>query len=830
MTLVQGELKLVTDAPDEVSQVWIQAPKERLHGTGMITDGRASEQVKNGVVSFNALPGVAVMVLLVNGIPSLTKKLLVPDKANATLRECIEAVGLADDGTLSELEELALEVARVAAQIASADRLESWASETASAAAQAQLSKDEANNAANRAGGHQSNAEQAESNAKQAEENAKQHEIQAGSYKNATVALAQNASNAAASAADDVREELKVSIQDTVASAAAAKTSETNAALHEEGAKDAAERAEFAATETIQQVEGDFATRNYVDSAAWSKKPLSSGDNINNLSSGIYPVPSGTVATDLGLPEANAGTLHHYELDPSRLYRRQYFRADPTTESATEYRRTYYNGTWREWSITGAIPHRRGKVGESQAPDTMTGANFEGLWNYDSAQARAWGLPSLAAGFLDISVSGFSTLQEMTTLTTPILSYRRRWYNGNWSGDWERIGGGTTQPPAASSADEYAISTSKSAVNLLMPSVVDPTLSYADDHAALMDDLKLREGTVVPKGKAAVALVADHGTTVFKEWMWAEAKARDIPFTMALAPEIHLDGKGDSRHAASNEDIKQWIAEGLVIASHSGDHGGASGYFDVSRQIQTSKMKLEEKLETQVDCWVQPGYSLALGSYDDFGTGQSASRYTDYYAGRMLQQNYSVVTGYAGDDFVYPGDADLPVGVRRSLTERKDNQASVLATIEQAIATGGKHINFCHPYALVESSNTYVTKSEYIEYLDWLAAKRDAGDLVLLTLPQLAVARNTPPVVFEYGTEWSITSEPVPDWTVWAVGRVYPPAGHYYIENEGGARAEVRPSGTGNSIVSGSVVFVEQGEHILGMYGKEGHKIMIYPL
>lgn len=268
MTLVQGELKLVTDAPDEVSQVWIQAPKERLHGTGMITDGRASEQVKNGVVSFNALPGVAVMVLLVNGIPSLTKKLLVPDKANATLRECIEAVGLADDGTLSELEELALEVARVAAQIASADRLESWASETASAAAQAQLSKDEANNAANRAGGHQSNAEQAESNAKQAEANAKQHEIQAGSYKNATVALAQNASNAAASAADDVREELKVSIQDTVASAAAAKTSETNAALHEEGAKDAAERAEFAATETIQQVEGDFATRNYVDATA----------------------------------------------------------------------------------------------------------------------------------------------------------------------------------------------------------------------------------------------------------------------------------------------------------------------------------------------------------------------------------------------------------------------------------------------------------------------------------------------------------------------------------------------------------------------------------
>lgn len=741
MTLVQGELRLVTDTPAEVSQVWVQASEERLHGTGMVTTGRASEQVANGVVSFDALPGAAVMVLLVNGIPSTTVKLLIPDKASATLRECIEAVGLADDGALSELEELALEVARIAAQIASADRLEVWASETASAAAQAQLSKDEANNAANRAGGHQSNAEQAESNAKQAEANAKQHEIQAGSYKNATVALAQNASNAAASAADDVREELKVSIQDTVASAAAAKTSETNAALHEEGAKDAAERAEFAATETIQQVEGDFATRNYVDNVAWSKPPLTSGDNVDDLSSGIYPVPTGTVATDLGLPEANLGTLHHYELDASRLYRRQYFRADPTTESATEYRRTYYNGNWREWSVTGAIPHRRGKVDTAQSPDAMTGANFEGLWNYDSSQAIAWKLPSQAAGFLDISVSGFSTLQTMTTLTTPILSYRRRWYNGNWSGDWERIGGGTAQPPAASSADEYAISTSKAAVNMLMPSVVDPTLSYADDHAALVADLKSRLGGVVTGGKAAVALVADHGTTVFKEWLWAAARERDIPFTMALAPEIHLDGKGDSRHTATNDDIKQWISEGLVIASHSGDHSGASGYFDVSRQIETSKAKLEEKLETTVDCWVQPGYSLDTGSYDGFGTGQTASRYTDYYAGRMLQQNYAVVTGYVGDDYIYPGGVDLPVGVRRSLTERKDNQATVLATIEQAISTGGKHINFCHPYALVDSSSTYVTKSEYIAYLDWLAAKRDAGDLVLLTLPQLAVAQ-----------------------------------------------------------------------------------------
>lgn len=238
MTLVQGELRLVTDTPDEVSQVWIQAPKERLHGTGMVTTGRASEQVTNGVVSFNALPGAAVMVLLVNGIPSTTVKLLIPDKANATLRECIEAVGLADAGTLSELESLSLEVARIAAQIASADQLETWAGETASAAAQAQTSKDEANYAANRARGHESNAKQSELNADSAANTAQAH--------------AESASISSESALD---------------SASEAKESETNSAIYEAHSLSAAERAEFAAEETIQQVEGDFATRNYVDTA-----------------------------------------------------------------------------------------------------------------------------------------------------------------------------------------------------------------------------------------------------------------------------------------------------------------------------------------------------------------------------------------------------------------------------------------------------------------------------------------------------------------------------------------------------------------------------------
>src|SRR5699024_11729640 len=72
-------------------------------------------------------------------------------------------------------------------------------------------------------------------------------------------------------------------------------------------------------------------------------------------------------------------------------------------------------------------------------------------------------------------------------------------------------------------------------------------------------------------------------------------------------------------------------------------------YTTLFRSIVTSKAKLEEKLETVVDCWVQPGYSLSLGNYDGFGTGQSEERYRDYYAGKIgratseLQSRFDLV-------------------------------------------------------------------------------------------------------------------------------------------------------------------------------------------
>lgn len=125
-----------------------------------------------------------------------------------------------------------------------------------------------------------------------------------------------DAATAASSAVDNARIELGNIVSDaadyatgSATSAAQAKTSETNAATHEANSLSAAERAEFAAKETIQQVSGDFATRNYVDASAWTRGVVdTSVTSIDELDFGSWGIASTTVANNLNLPFAQ-GTL-----------------------------------------------------------------------------------------------------------------------------------------------------------------------------------------------------------------------------------------------------------------------------------------------------------------------------------------------------------------------------------------------------------------------------------------------------------------------------------------------------------------------------------------
>lgn len=130
-TNVSGPLRLVTDVPATLVQVSVRAPRPRPHAGGMVVDFTTPATVRGGEVSFPCVPGPAVLSVTHAGVPQITVPLVVPDRANASLEECIRAAELADTATRSELEDLAR---RIVEGVASAEESAAAAQESAASA------------------------------------------------------------------------------------------------------------------------------------------------------------------------------------------------------------------------------------------------------------------------------------------------------------------------------------------------------------------------------------------------------------------------------------------------------------------------------------------------------------------------------------------------------------------------------------------------------------------------------------------------------------------------------------------------------------------------
>ncbi|WP_257183436.1 collagen-like protein [Corynebacterium cystitidis] len=117
MALVSGPISLVTGKPAEDVQVYVRARESRPQSEGMVVDFMVAVTVSDGIVSFEAVPGPAVLNVVHAGVHQVAVPLLVPDSESAMLEYCIRAAEVAGQATKSEIEKLAAEVAASAADI-----------------------------------------------------------------------------------------------------------------------------------------------------------------------------------------------------------------------------------------------------------------------------------------------------------------------------------------------------------------------------------------------------------------------------------------------------------------------------------------------------------------------------------------------------------------------------------------------------------------------------------------------------------------------------------------------------------------------------------------
>lgn len=708
MPVLTGSINYVTTNPDTINEIWVRAPKIRTYRDGIITTNNDRFPVKGNTVTFPVDEGEAVIALISQGRPVDTIPILV-DSGFTTLKQAVDA-------------------GRIAASDPSQENLREMLRQFTVGVPGPRGDKGEKGDVGERGprgfdgvAGQRGEKGETGVGLKSVTQD-KQNFVFTGD--NGAELGRVDYSGALKIASDGAAEQVKSTLSGYASSAEKSATS----------AASDANRAEQASKETIAQVQGDYATRPYVNSQVWDKGMLSSPAELLSLSPGRYGIFSSKVATAMNLPGNSSGVLIVDYLDGpnGRLSGRFWWEYQDNTYGRICYSATSYNGNFGGWQPDNTW-HKMPLTKVDKVvylPPGRYPVTSESV-------ATALGLPWSGMGYLEMEWLGTSAYQRVDWWTgvNPVHHWRISIYNKGWDkAVWEHLHGSD----AGSNGLDYQKAGADAALASLLKTN-DPTTSYESDHAALVGDLKRRVGPVHVGSAGALALVFDHGTTAFREWIWPELKKRNLVGTMALCPEVHLDDKGDSRHRATNDEIKSWVKDGLVIASHSGDHEGAKTTTDIYRQVVVSKQVLESKLETKVDCWVQPGYSLADGDYGGFGTGQNATDYTDTLAGRLLQQTYPVITGYVGDDYLYPMQ-ELPVGVQRSLMEKKETVAQVRNYVQKTADQGLKHISFIHPYALADSSDTYATKQDYIDFLDLVAQLRDAGKLKVLTLPQLAIA------------------------------------------------------------------------------------------
>ncbi|OFT64089.1 hypothetical protein HMPREF3148_04235 [Corynebacterium sp. HMSC05D08] len=194
MPVVSGSLVFVTSRPSAVSEVWVRARDVRTSVQGVVVESNDRIPVANGVVSFEVLPGPAVLTLVEAGRPVDTIPIVVGDASEQSLMDVVDAALIVDESQASVIESLAAQVVADAhaAAAAAAEAKESQVASSSSASA-AEGSASAADVSAKAAKASQDAAAGSASSAKQSESNA-------AAFKNAADSSASDAATSAGSA------------------------------------------------------------------------------------------------------------------------------------------------------------------------------------------------------------------------------------------------------------------------------------------------------------------------------------------------------------------------------------------------------------------------------------------------------------------------------------------------------------------------------------------------------------------------------------------------------------------------------------------------------
>lgn len=473
----------------------------------------------------------------------------------------------------------------------------------------------------------------------------------------------------------------------------------------------AARNAGYAMPEGTHYIrEGDDAIRTNAVTAfdqRYVRGTFNSDTNIDALADGVHKPAGASSASSIGIPVPAAGNDALGELWVSRAFDSETYKIIEWRGlmGATYVNRKHPNG-WTGWQ---PLHPTSGVLTLEHDLDDLT---EDADWTPpDSSVAAALGIPVGASG-----LEGVGRLRVRRALTNPVYSayvmqtwemldgsrIRRVLWGNQWRA-WER---------ATAGGDGLAMR-----------------------HEMLKDDFTRRIGAVSTAGRSAVTLRFDHGLTNFKNTILPLLRARGLTATVAM--------NSRTWDAAENSGTTQAEADSwtdIEFANHSATHQDAPTYTDQVDEIVTGRDELAAQLpDHRINGFILPG--VGGTQYGGFGIGSSPTEFADSTAGRLILGHHAWSTGHIAGTKNRTLDGRIRQGQDHYTYESASVQF-VKNEIDATINLGGRGlVLMMHPRLL--NTSGYITTAQLTEILDYIVQRRDAGDLVNLTLSEMMVADAT---------------------------------------------------------------------------------------
>lgn len=248
-------------------------------------------------------------------------------------------------------------------------------------------------------------------------------------------------------------------------------------------------------------------------------------------------------------------------------------------------------------------------------------------------------------------------------------------------------------------------------------------------------------GPVLTGGLGAVAWRIDHGLKNFRDIMLPIFRAAGIVPMITYNPR---DWSRPENEGVTAADLNQWVANGWVeISNHAANHTSATGNEDIYDQIVNGLAEIEAELPAARGKVF--GFCVAgSGGYTDdagetFTNGATPEQWGSH-AGRLILEHHAVGYGYLPGTDLRVLDGTPRDGLSHLGTDTRP-VSEFTAKIDQAIAERKGLQIMSHPSNLGNAG--YHDAASIQQIVDYIVAKRDAGELAVLSSYQMMVADST---------------------------------------------------------------------------------------